>query len=152
MKRIIATVAFLGLSGVAMAASYGPQGCGLGSTIFTDNSSLVDQVLGATTNSTSGNQTFGMTSGTSNCELDGKGKGSAQAVFIEANKVALANDIAKGHGETLASLTKLYGCSDVAAVGSALQKNYEAIFTKNKSAESIDAAITGILSDNQACI
>ena len=45
--------------------------------------SLVHQVLGATTNGTSGNQTFGMTSGTSNRELDGAG-GQAQAVFIEA--------------------------------------------------------------------
>jgi hypothetical protein len=152
MKKLLLAAAVFAISTAGFAASYGAQGCGLGSTIFTDNSSLVDQVLGATTNGLSGNQTFGMTSGTSNCELDGDG-GQAQAVFIKANRIALANDIARGQGETLASLTRLYGCSNVRAIGSALQSEYERIFpTESASAESIDATITDIITNAKACI
>jgi len=151
MKKSLIAL-FVLLSSTAFAASYGPQGCGLGSIVFTDNSSLVDQVLGATTNGLSGNQTFGMTSGTSNCELDGMG-GQAQAVFIKANRVSLANDIARGNGDTLASLSRMYGCNNHAAIGSALQANYETIFPSEKvSANDIQSNISSIITSEKACI
>ncbi len=151
MKKSLALVMALGLfSGAAMARGYQAQGCGLGSTLFTDGSSLVHQVLGATTNGTSGNQTFGMTSGTSNCELEASGK-RAQTVFIEANRVALANDIARGGGDTLASLARMYGCDDASGVGPALQQNYSSVFpSESASASQIDATISGIV--ETACI
>src|SRR5947207_15915430 len=41
------------------AAKYGPAGCGLGSLIF-DADSGWTQIFAATTNGTSGNQTFGI--------------------------------------------------------------------------------------------
>ncbi|MCO4792253.1 MAG: DUF3015 family protein [Bacteriovoracaceae bacterium] len=152
MKKLLLTMLAFGMMSAANAASYQAQGCGLGSTIWTDGSSLVHQILGATTNGLSGNQTFGMTSGTSNCELDGAG-GQAQTVFIEANKVALSNDIARGNGTTLASLTKMYGCSNVDAVGTVLQKRYEEIFpSQNAAATSINSKISNIIDETKACI
>jgi opacity protein-like surface antigen len=152
MKKILCAVALTALvSAPAFAKSYQPQGCGLGSTIWTDGSNMVHQVLGATTNGSSGNQTFGITSGTSNCELDGSKGKRAQAVFIEANRVALANDIARGQGDTLASLAHLYGCDNVAAAGPALQQNYKAIFpSENASVEQIEGQIANTL--ESACI
>jgi hypothetical protein len=150
MKKILVGLVAAMFS-VSASAAYQAQGCGLGSTIWTDGSSLVHQVLGATTNGTSANQTFGMTSGTSNCELDAYGQ--SQAVFIEANRVALANDIARGNGATLASLTRMYGCSNVEVVGSTLQKNYETIFPSDRvDARQIDSTISGLIKSNQACI
>ncbi|PIK14766.1 DUF3015 family protein [Halobacteriovorax sp. JY17] len=153
MKKLILGLVAGGLISVsASAASYQAQGCGLGSTLFTDGSSLMHQVLGATTNGSSGNATFGMTSGTSNCELDGMG-GQANAVFIKANKVALSNDIARGQGATLASLSRMYGCTNLKAVGSALQKNYKTIFSAdNTEASSIDMSIRNVIETNKACI
>ncbi len=149
MKKILAALLVF-VSASAFAASYQTQGCGLGSTIWTDGSSLMHQVLGATTNGTSGNQTFGMTSGTSNCELDGAG-GQAQTVFIEANRVALANDIARGQGKTLTSLVKMYGCTNTTAARTALQKNYETIFpSEGVSATEIGSSISTIV--KRACI
>jgi hypothetical protein len=150
MKKLIFAVAMTAMVSGAQAASYQAQGCGLGSTIWTDGSNLVHQVLGATTNGTSGNQTFGMTSGTSNCELDGAGH--ASVVFIEANRVALSNDIARGNGDTLASLVRMYGCSNVEAASTALQKNYETIFTNAASAQMIDSSISNVIASNKACI
>lgn len=151
MKKSLAlALAFGLLSTNAMARGYQAQGCGLGSTLFTDGSSLVHQVLGATTNGTSGNQTFGMTSGTSNCELEASGR-RAQMIFIEANKVALANDIARGGGDTLASLTRMYGCGTVESVGPALQQSYSDVFpAENTTVEHIDSTISKIV--ESACI
>ena len=150
MKKILLAVIALGFAGTVSAASYQAQGCGLGSTIWTDGSSLVHQVLGASTNGTSG-QSFGMTSGTSNCELDGAG-GQAQVIFIEANKVALSNDIARGEGDTLASLTRMYGCTNLDAVGSVLQQNYGTIFAEGTTSSQVDAQITSLIDNNKACI
>jgi hypothetical protein len=106
--------------------TYGSAGCGLGSMIFEPNESFM-QVFAATTNGISGNQTFGITSGTSNC--DGPPR-SASAVrnFIVANRTALSVDVARGGGETIRSLSALAQCSDEAALGGTLQRNFSGIF------------------------
>lgn len=111
---------------VAHAAKYGTAGCGLGSLLFHDDKGLV-QVLAATTNGTFGTQTFGISSGTSNCEDTAGGTDSAKA-FIETNREAFAKDVARGTGETITTLTTLSGCSDSAAVGTTLQRNFRGIF------------------------
>src|SRR5690348_11977029 len=49
------------------AGWYGMAGCGLGSLVFGPNDAPVAQVLAATTNGTFASQTFGISSGTSNC-------------------------------------------------------------------------------------
>lgn len=150
-KLIIGFFASALISTSAFAANYQAQGCGLGSTIWTDGSNLAHQVLGAITNGLSGNNTFGMTSGTSNCQIDGAS--FAQTVFIEANKVALANDIARGHGDTLASLTKMYGCENAETVAPLLQSNYKQIFSNDDvSAQDIDQSISGLIKNDQVCI
>lgn len=118
-------------AGVRQVSGYGPAGCGLGSMIFEPDSGFT-QIFAATTNGTSGSQTFGITSGTSNCEDSDGGEESAKA-FVETNRVALAKDIARGQGETIASLTELAGCQDSGAVGHALQKNFKQIFPSSKT-------------------
>lgn len=105
---------------------YGSAGCGLGSMIFEPKEDFM-QVFAATTNGISGNQTFGITSGTSNCDTNG---GSARSVetFIAANRATLAVEAARGRGETIASLSSLAACGDEAALGRTLQSNFKTIF------------------------
>jgi DUF3015 family protein len=123
---------------------YGPAGCGLGSLIFEPNSGFT-QVFAATTNSTFGSQTFGITSGTSNCVDTTGGSASAKA-FIETNRPAIAKDIARGQGETINSLTRLGGCSDPRAVGASLQKNFERVFpSAGMSDEDVGKSVVGAL-------
>src|ERR1051326_4600599 len=98
-----------GTSGSSSHA-YGTAGCGLGSLLFHDKPGIV-QVLAATTNSTFGSQTFGITTGTSNCEDTKSGSASAKA-FIQANREAVSKDIARGSGETISSLYTLGGGAD----------------------------------------
>jgi len=65
----ICAVLALGLgASSAMADSFGMAGCGLGSMLIQSNGK--EQIFVATTNGSSGSQTFGITSGTSNCKDD----------------------------------------------------------------------------------
>lgn len=150
MKKLLLVAAVLSLTTAAFAKSYGPAGCGLGAMVLKGKSGLVWNVLAATVNGT-GVPTFGMTSGTSGCDVSAKTK-VAQVTFIEANKVALANDIARGNGDTLASLGSLYGCQNVSTMGSTLQTNYEGIFNGNANAETVNDRITNLIVENKACM
>jgi hypothetical protein len=119
--------------GVSLAASeaqaqakYGTAGCGLGSIVFGSKPGFI-QVLASTTNGSFSSQTFGITSGTSNC-VDTAPSMSATRTFIQANREALAKDIARGQGETIVNLTTLAGCKSAAQVGTVLQQNFKSIF------------------------
>jgi hypothetical protein len=114
-------------SALAGTGQYGTAGCGLGSMAFGTQPGFV-QVLAATTNGLFGTQTFGITSGTSNC---GKSLFALEGtkIFIEGNKEALAKDAARGQGETIAALKHIAGCqAEAAQVGAALQKSFGQVF------------------------
>lgn len=102
---------------------YGMAGCGLGSIVFGEQGGLV-QVVAATLNST-GYQSVAITVGTSNCSE--KGVFGQTTDYINTNKVALESDLARGEGETLASLSALMNC-DNGAFGSDLKKHYTQSF------------------------
>lgn len=109
-------------------AKYGAAGCGLGSMIFEGDQTWWKQVLASTTNGSTATQTFGITFGTSNCDASTPLKVSSAKAYIDANKVALANDIARGNGDSLAGLSKVYGCRDVNAFSHDLKENYSGIY------------------------
>jgi len=129
-------VAFVLSAGVAQAAAhgkstYGLAGCGLGSMIFGDQKGAI-QILAATTNGTFGSQTFGISSGTSNCVESGSSAQGART-FIEGNREALAKDAARGSGETITTLSAMAGCKDAKAVGARLQKRFVQLFPGEKT-------------------
>lgn len=134
--------------------NYGMAGCGLGSLVIDKNGA---QILASTTNSTFYNQFFAITFGTSNCiDSDSAAAAHRMDVFVAANKAAVANDIAKGNGETLSSISKILNCDNTQQLGSALQGKFTSIFPKyDVSANDVtDHIITVIKSDsdlNQSC-
>jgi hypothetical protein len=147
MKKILVILTML-VSSVSFAKMYGEAGCGLGSIVMGKDG---NQVLGATTNGTSGSQTFGISSGTSNCIDDGAMK-SAMAVpaFIEVNKIALAKDAARGEGETLAGLAQLMGCNSK-NLGTTLKSNYNKIFVDSHMQPSvIENSINNTVQSNKS--
>lgn len=126
---------------------YGAAGCGLGSVIFGQKKGFV-QVFAATTNGTFGNQTFGITSGTSNC-----GESAMETSllpFVKTNKAQLANNIVKGSGEALVSLNEMVGCKNSAAFNKNLQANYETVFYTGATDEAISNNI--LASAQSSCI
>jgi hypothetical protein len=116
----------------AMAAGENNIGaCGWGSKLFEGQGGIAPQVLAVTTNGTSGNQTFGITSGTSGCTQDGAVSSNWRtALFIDGNKQKLARDMSVGGGEALDSLAHLIGleAQDQAAFNRAAKDNLARIF------------------------
>jgi hypothetical protein len=141
-KVLLASLLALATSS-AFAAGYGSAGCGLGSVIIGDKPGIV-QIFATTTNGTSASQTFGITSGTSNCGSAGK---SAEA-FIEANKTSLSNDISRGQGESISTLASMMGVKNTAEFGTKLQASYKEIFKSSNSKE-INAKIIEIVKANK---
>lgn len=128
---------------------YGSAGCGLGTLIFEPNNDFT-QIFAATTNGTFGTQTFGITSGTSNCDGAGYNPGSA-AAFVETNRSALAKDISRGRGATIASLSDLAGCRDAGSVGLTLKKNFKTIFpSASASDKQVSKTVLRVLRKNQS--
>jgi hypothetical protein len=122
-----------GLKGTGV---YGTAGCGLGSLVFGNQPGAV-QILAATTNGTFASQTFGITTGTSNCGAGLIAQGTKN--FVEANRETLAKDMSRGQGETIGALTVMAGCADSRQVGAVLQDKYGQIFT-SESATSDEVA------------
>ncbi|GAB4560832.1 MAG: hypothetical protein Tsb0020_07820 [Haliangiales bacterium] len=132
---VVFTAALAGASAQDARADghYGAAGCGLGSIIFGSQPGFV-QVLAATTNGSFGSQTFGITFGTSNCSASGEGMISTRS-FVESNREVLAKDIARGSGETIATLTTLAGCADSGQVGVTLQQRFGDIFPSTAASD-----------------
>src|SRR5438105_1011921 len=144
MRKMLVVAGLLCLSTAAMADKYGTAGCGLGSMVFGNQKGIV-QIFAATTNGTFGSQTFGITTGTSNC-VDTSGGLASIKSFTETNREALAKDISRGQGETVKNLAVLAGCSDASAVGAVLQKNFSAIFPDAAApSEQVSGAIISTL-------
>lgn len=107
-------------------------GCGLGSTLFDGQSGTASQVLAVTTNGTSGNQTFGISSGTLGCEEGGVVTASAAVhMFVGSNLDGLSRDMSVGEGESLESLASLMGVQpqDKASFFGTARANYGKIFS-----------------------
>src|SRR5881396_3145570 len=133
MKKLLAVVSVAALFPVtAMAAGENNIGnCGWGSKLFDGQSGLAPQVLAVTTNGTFGNQTFGITSGTSGCTQDGKVTSSWKtSLFIDGNQEALARAMSVGGGEAVESLAHLLGIQgqDRVAFGRITKDNVARIF------------------------
>jgi len=130
MKKLIVSIAAVAaLSSAAFAGVNSQTGCGLGSMIIKDDSTAVMLSLQATTNGTSGNQTFGITSGTSGCKKTKFVMNERAEEFVASNMDQLAKEIAMGHGESVDTLAELLSADDKEAFASALQSNYNSIYT-----------------------
>lgn len=161
MKKLVLAVATIAISsavsGTAMAAGENNIGsCGWGSKLFDGQSGVLMQSLGATTNGTLWNQTFGITSGTSGCTQDGVVKSNWRtAMFIDGNKEKLARDMSVGHGETLDALASLLGVreEDKATFQTTTRENFDRIFVPgNASGEQILASLKQVLSERSELV
>jgi hypothetical protein len=107
----MAAIGVLASGGVALADP--SVGCGWGTLAFKGQTGTAAKVLAATTNSSLGNQTFGISSGTAGCQRGGTVTADARLnMYASANIDQLASDMAAGKGESLDTLALLIGVSD----------------------------------------
>lgn len=147
MKRTLGVVALtLLFATTSFAAEMGGlarqnTGCGLGTVLFQANandSSLL-QAFQATTNGTFGNQTFGISSGTSECTQPKKFvRNERLNEFVHANLDTLAKDIAQGRGESVQTLAELMQIPADQRDG--FYRNLQAHFTVIFSGENVEYA------------
>lgn len=146
-KVLLISALCLALPVSALADNVG--NCGWGSKLFDGQGGIAPQVLAVTTNGTSGNQTFAISSGTSGCTQDGVIRSSWRtAAYIDANMNRFAKDVSRGEGESLDSLAQLMDVSeaDKRLFNSKLQQNFAAIFPgEDVNSEQVATALRDIL-------
>ena len=123
------------LSGIGWAVDQKNTGCGLGTIVFEGQNGLVSQTFAVTTNGTFGNQTFGITSGTSNCEQPKAYTHNEKLnTFVADNMDNLARDIARGNGEYVNTLAVLMDVPETQRISfrSQLQSHFSQIYPSDK--------------------
>lgn len=153
LNRKVLAFAFAGLFPLAAGADNNVGRCGWGSKLFEGQSGPAPQVLAVTTNGTFGNQTFGITSGTSGCTQDGVVRSNWKtAMFIDGNKEKLARDMSVGQGESLDSLAQLLGVEeqDRADFYATAKDNFGRIFpAADASSDEIAASLKQVLAEHE---
>jgi hypothetical protein len=151
MKKFVLT-ALVALTANTAYAAQNNVGCGLGSMVFDGKSGVVPQVLAATTNGTSGNQTFGISSGTLGCTQDGVVQSTQKlSMFTGSNMDNLARDMSQGQGEALDTLAELMGveANDKATFAAATHKNFDKIFASDDvTAEQVLANLKQVMASD----
>ncbi len=136
MKKIL-LASILSTLAITSAQAEGTNvGCGWGSMVFSGKTDKVSQILASTTNGTSGNQTFGITSNTVGCAEGGKVKSyAAVSTFMTANIDKVAHDMAIGQGESMDTLATLMGMNEEhkARFLSMSKSNFDSIFTSTST-------------------
>ena len=147
MKKFLAIALLVTSSSVTLADD--DIGCGWGTMVWAGQSGLFPKLLGLTTNGTSGNQTFGITSGTAGCQADGVITSRARlSMFMGTNSERLARDMSVGRGESLDVLANLMNIKseDKDAFFQAAKVNFGKIFApENKTAEQVFAALQQVM-------
>jgi hypothetical protein len=110
------------------------------------------QIFAVTSNNFAGNQTFGISSGTLNCEEDADESSNAvvQKIhhMVAENRHRLEQEAAQGRGETIAALASLAHCQDGAALGSSFQQHYAEIFSPSTPVGEISQRLLPIMKNN----
>jgi Protein of unknown function (DUF3015) len=144
MKKLLCIASLVIAAPAAMAQANNVGSCGWGSKVFEGQKGVAPQVLAATTNGTSGNQTFGITFGTSGCTQDGVVSSTWKtAMFIDGNKLALARDAAAGQGESMDALAVLMGVqvADKAYFNATVKSQFATVFATDAVAANLKAVM-----------
>jgi hypothetical protein len=129
---ILTATSFIACGALAAADLRDNVGVGLGTMIFEGHNALLSQISAATTNGSSGNQTFAITSGTSDAKpYDGFVKNEQINNFVKDNMDVLAREMAAGAGESVDTLAELMAvpADQRGTFAKALQSNFGEIFS-----------------------
>ena len=117
----------------AFAEAPGGPNCGWGNMVFDGQSGIFPHFLALTTNGTTGNATFGMTSGTNGCSTAGRLSYHGRK-WLGITTVMLdefSEDVARGDGDALTAVAVSLGVErpDRAIFAQVMHEHFSAIFT-----------------------
>lgn len=132
MKKIILAAVLAGASTTAMADAAGGPGCGWGNMLLEGQSGLPMHLIATIINGTSGNATFGMTTGTNGCNTGGKlsYNGKSLIGMTPGMMDEIAANAAVGEGDALTALAVVLGIQpeDRGAFKALTQQNFTTLF------------------------
>lgn len=141
-KYLAAAVVVVGALSASTSFAVDSVGCGLGAMAWKGEQGMAPQILAATTNMSFGTQTFGISSGTSGCDPNGRvtgGTGKMSLSFIENNMEQFAMDASRGQGETIDTLAGILNV-DNKVLGDKVKQNFATLFA-NPNAQAVDVTL-----------
>lgn len=149
MKKLLIGSVLLCSSSLTLAVAPGGPDCGWGNMLFDGQSGLPAHIVASVTNGTSGNATFGMTTGTNGCSADGAlSYGGKALVNLSAVMDEFATDAAQGGGEAMTAVAVSMGIApeDRGHFADVIHGNFEAIFeSADVTAEQVFNNIVSIM-------
>lgn len=149
MKKLLIGTALLGSASLAMAVAPGGPDCGWGNMLFNGQSGLGPHIVASITNGTSGNATFGMTSGTNGCSAKGTlTYGGKPMINLASIMDEFATDAAKGRGEAMTAVAVSMGVApkDRQYFADTIHGNFDKIFdSANITADQVYAHIVDVM-------
>ncbi|WP_372861757.1 DUF3015 domain-containing protein [Spongiibacter sp.] len=149
MNKVLMASAFLLASSTAMAVAPGGSNCGWGNMLFAGQSGLPSHLVASVTNGTSGNATFGMTSGTNGCSADGTlTYGGKSMINLGQIMEEFSEDVALGDGEALTAVAVSMGIAeeDRQVFKAVLHDNFDQLFPSAEvDAEALMNAIVNVM-------
>ena len=148
MKKIITGLVLFSAATVANAgAAGGDGGCGWGNALFKGSTGTATHVVAGITNAISGNNTFGMTTGTNGCTTTGKLGYGGQSV-VSSIMDEFSEDVARGEGDALDTVSVVYGvdAQDRDTFAKVMHENFSTLFpSEDVTAEEMMASIEEIM-------
>ena len=147
MKKIIAGLVLISASSAANAGAAGGSGCGWGQALFEGQSGTATHVLAGITNAITGNNTFGMTTGTNGCTTTGTLGYGGQSV-VSSIMDEFSEDVARGEGDALDTVSVVYGVEtqDRDVFAKVMHENFTALFpSEDVTAEEVMASIEELM-------
>jgi hypothetical protein len=149
MKKLLLGTLLTALSVNAFAEAPGGPSCGWGNMLFKGDRGMAAHFVALTTNGTSGNATFGMTSGTNGCSTKGiLTYGGKSMLALSGMLDELSEDMAKGDGEALTTYAVVLGVQpqDRAHFAAVTHAHFTEIFSSaNVTAEQVQAATLAVM-------
>lgn len=153
MKRKLIGIALVSLSASSFAVSPGGSDCGWGNMLFKGQSGIAPHFLALTTNGTSGNATFGMTSGTNGCSVNGSLTYGGKAMMnLSSIMDEFSEDAARGEGEAMTAVAVSFGIApeDRAAFSSLVHDNFATVFpSENVTAGDVMNSLVTLMKQDQ---
>lgn len=149
MKRILLGSLLAAVSLNALAEAPGGPSCGWGNMLFKGQRGTATHLVASTTNGSSGNATFGMTSGTNGCRTDGALTYTGKPMLVLGSIMdELSEDMAKGEGEALTTYAVLLGVppEDRARFAAVTHEHFAEIFSSaDVTAKDVHSATLAVL-------
>ena len=150
VSKVVGVIALAALPSLAFAEAPGGPNCGWGNMLFKGNAGLGPHLGASLTNGTSGNATFGMSSGTNGCSPNGTLTYGGISLLAQVMD-EFSEDVARGEGDALNAVALTIGIEvqDRAAFSRLTHDNFSTLFpSESVTAEEVMASIHQLMKND----